>query len=210
MDGMTNPFAPWPLPDASNWRFSEIRKEYPEQADRLETMAGRDALRDALVDALSAAVSFTVILAWEFTEERNTDHRAHYRAHPQAGHGFNSMLIAALCGVLERHLPATLDMPRVDIHMAAHGNISVSRNDFVRSFDLRLSKLWWGVHPVDREPRHIAVSGPKTLVGSTEWVAPFMQDPWLDLKGAFSDNGRLYQTKDPNKRAQKLHEKGQA
>jgi hypothetical protein len=230
---MIDPFTHWPLPDASNWSFFRLQAHSPADAEALEATGGRDALLAAVTDALALALSGAVVFAWEFAEMRNSDHRsvvqfpvtrtlfdwffngrsgyrAHYYADPQVGQAFNAMLVVALAGVLERHVPATLKMPRVDSRMRSHGDATVSRTEFLQSFEPRLSKLWWGVQPVDGFHRHYSVTGPKLLLKKTEWPSLYMDDPWLDLKGAFSDNGRLYQTKCPDKRAQKLHEAGEA
>jgi hypothetical protein len=233
MHGMTDPFAPWPLPDTSNWSFAQFRTHNPAEADALEATSGRDELLKAVTDELTLALSGTVVFAWEFAEIRNTDHRpvvqfpvsrtvfdwffngrsgyrAHYRAHSRAGQVFNAMLVKALTGVLERHVPATLTVPRVDILMRSHGDATISRTDFLQRFEPRLSKLWWGVQPVDALHRHHSVTGPKLLLGGTEWPSLYMDDPWLDLKGAFSKGGQLYQTKCPDERAEKLHDAGVA
>src|SRR4051812_25613082 len=76
MQGMIDPFALWPLPNASNWSFAQFRASSPAEAEVLEATAGRDELLEAITDALTLALSGAVVIAWEFAEMRNSDHRA--------------------------------------------------------------------------------------------------------------------------------------
>jgi hypothetical protein len=139
-----------------------------------------------------------------------TGYRAHFRAHPDRGLAFNGDVIRALRDRLWPRLPSSVDIRRVDTAMNDLEAISLPSADLVRSLDPELAKVWFGATPIGGGYRPTGLSGPKIRVGSASWAAPYMDDAWLDLKGAFDGNSQLYQPKSPRERANKLHETGRA
>lgn len=228
--------AQWPLPDAAGWSFENFLA--PEDIGRVEQLAGSrdpDSLTTALRNALaSATVPASLSLGWEFRAADRAQHRAvvqfridptlfdiffnarsgyraHFRAHPQLGHDLNASIIRVLRDVLATKLPAKIDLPEVDVGLTPHCNLLVSRDEFLMTLDPALAKLWFSATPIgDAQERAIAASGPKIRVGAGEFASLYMEDAWLDLKGAFLTETGLYQPKNPADRAEKLHQTGEA
>ena len=198
---------------------------------RLETASVPAALIDAVCDALPSAepsvgweisdtdrshhralIQFPVhpnLFDWFFNAR--TGYRAHFRAHPDCGLAFNADVVCAVRDRLRGCLPSIIRAVKVDSAMSAQGEVSISNADLVRSLDPALAKFWVGATAIGGADRGLGASGPKICVGSDRWPALYMVGhTWLDLKGAFDDNGKLYQPKSPRGRAIKLHETGRA
>jgi len=228
-----------PLPNSDQWSFLELASS-PDHADRervarLERAGSPATLIHALTDALTAGVaSGDIRYGWGFKEADPSHHRAvvqfrvdptlfdwffnarsgyraHFRAHPSRGIALNADLVGVMQDKLHKRLPVRVSAMRVDSHMTSHGDVGVSRVDFISSLNVDLPKLWLGATPIGGGYLPTAASGPKICVGSKRWYAFYMGDnAWLDLKGAFNANNRLCQPKDPLTRALKLHETGNA
>jgi hypothetical protein len=221
----------WPLPTADDWSFNHFPEEERAWATRLDNAGAPAALIDAVCDALA---STETLYGWEVSDSDGSHHRAliqfpvapdlfdwffnartgyraHFRAHPDCGLSFNADVVRALRDRLRRRLPSSVSAVRVDRALNVLGEVPVPRTDFVRSLDPALAKFWAGTVAIGGGYRGLGVSGPKIRVGLDRWPARYMVGrTWLDLKGAFDGNGKLYQPKCPRLRAIKLHETGAA
>jgi hypothetical protein len=231
---MTDPLTGWPLPNERSWSFEDILAAEPSRAAKLERAGSPQALVDALTEALERAIgSGDLALGWEFAESCPSDHRAvvqfrvdqvlfdwffnarsgyraHFRAHPENGLSFNSVVIVAMHALLRELLPASQRMQILDSGMNSRGDITVVREDFLHSIDSNLGKLWLGSQPLGGGTIRPFGITPRLRVDDMTWGAPYMDDAWLDIKGAFARDGRLYQMKCPRKRALRLHKTGEA
>ena len=223
----------WPLPTSDEWSFDNFPEQERAWATRLDNAGPPAALIDALCVALASA---SPSLGWEARENHPSQHRAviqfpvdpdlfdwffnartgyraHFRAHPDCGLAFNADIVRALSDRLRRQLPSSVSVKRVDRDMKILETISLPSADLVRSLDPELAKLWVGGTPIGGgEDRYLGATGPMIRVGSDkEWPALYMVGhTWLDLIGAFDNNGKLCQPKPPRERADKLHKTGRA
>lgn len=226
----------WSLPDAKGWSFENFLS--PEDVARvglLERARDTASLVSALSTGLaSASAPDSLSLGWEFRANKRSQHRAvvqfridpslfdiffnartgyraHFRAHPTSGLDLNATIISALREILATTLTSEIDLPEVDDGMKPHRMSQVTRDEFLTTLDPDLAKLWFGATPIGgAQTRAIAVSGPKIRVGSGYWASLYMEDAWLELKGAFLTGTGLCQPKKPMDRAKKMHETGEA
>lgn len=131
-------------------------------------------------------------------------YRAHFYASSDFGVLFNDRTVEALVAELAGVMPDHVD--GFHIHTDGHETQSRIRKGFLmQSLVATLSKLWVG--------DGVSFTGPRISLpdGYRFWPSILCDGnaAWIDLKGAFvTDDGLLYQPKDPRVRAERLHEEG--
>jgi hypothetical protein len=223
------------LPSSAEWAFDEIFEKEPSRAQYLECAGSPDELLLELARTFDVAFDSPgeLRLGWEPAGECSSAHRAvvqchvssalfdwffnartgyraHFRCHVDHGTQFNSTAVIAVREVLLRHLPLSIHVPIIDAGLNVIGDTVVTRDEFSRSLDPNLAKLWFGAVPLGGGDNRLVGFAPHLSVGGMPWGAPYMDDAWLDMKGAFVDEKAIYQVKDPSLRAKGLHERGSA
>jgi hypothetical protein len=119
--------------------------------------------------------------------------------------------------LLSDSLPETVAAHLIEFGPKWKGRTTVTRADFLRSFDPNLAKVWYSTAEVrpNGEIRLMptGVSDGKIDVGlAHEWteIRQKHEDCILEAKGAFIGPCGLFQLKDPELRARTLFGKGQA
>lgn len=159
-----------------------------------------------------AVVQFHVgeLLFDRFFNSRSS-YRAQFLSGWQIGLQFNADLIGKLRGQLRLMIPAQIEAFRLTKDFEIRCVEQTTSERLICSLDPGLSKIWFcgKLMESDGTIRQLvpAVSGPKILLDSCKrWAALFPTDSeaWLETKGAFMGQDRLYQPKDPTTRAKKL------
>lgn len=148
-----------------------------------------------------------------------TGYRAHFRAHHKCGIEFNNKILGALCAVLEAGLPDVVNGRHIGPGFSDCGVVEITKSFLRQSLVPTLTKVWncttrIGLHGGTEEMPSGVSGEPKLILpdGRT-WVAIYCADDdlaWLDIKGGFLGKTRVYQTKNPFKRARRLQDSGEA
>jgi len=205
----------YPLPSAFEWSFEEIAAAETDRAARLEEPLSPTALIAALLDRLRTGLGQPgkVFLAQEFRGEgqnhpraviqfavgselfdqffnARSGYRAHYRAHYKRGLRFNNALINAVHGAMAE-MPDLVEGRWLGHPAKDLGPLRIQRDLLLQSLEPCVAKIWWCA---DRfrpgggiDPLPFGVTGPRLLLGDTEWNAPYRdeEDAWLEVKGRF-------------------------
>jgi len=144
-------------------------------------------------------------------------YRAMFRRGPRIGSVANAALVASVKDRLSKTLPDSVTAHLIEFGPTWIGRTTVSKLEFLRSFDPALAKIWYSTAEVapSGEIRLMptGTSEGKIDVGLPHACAEIRQDPEdciLEAKGAFIGPHGLFQSKDPEFRAQTLFIKGEA
>lgn len=220
------------------WNFDKIAEQDIRRADELRNAPSYLEIIEMVSKALRAAIAsdnlligieaadkcptdFRVVVQfhvglqlWDWFFNAQTGYRGQYKKNSVHGHYQNQVLFNLLRlefeSVTGRIFPASCIGERFEYK----GPTSVSVPFILSSLDPILSKAWCCT---GRVYRHGVTSslrvghfnrGLSFNVGD-DWSALYVdeEDAWLDLKGAFL---RLYQEKDPMKRAEEMWRTGSA
>ena len=246
----------------SDWCFEHIRAVDEVRAARLEAAGPPDALAHELRCALCKAIErrdFRVAVDSKdntFVEQRaivqfrvaqeiydwffnaRTGYRAQFWLGPCVGIAFNKMSVEWLSGVLQRRLPQTVRVGRINVVVANEsrdesydGVRVVPREMIMGSLVSDESKIWIAERRYDESEivnigfavlstaerclRKLCVprwtANPSECVTGEGLRAPYPEDDqsWLDLKGGFvSTKGKASQIKPQTERAEKIHRHG--
>ncbi len=145
-------------------------------------------------------------------------YRAMFRRGPYIGSAANGALLWDILSVLSPTMPESLNVPVIKNpgpELVKH--YTLARLEFLRSLDPCLAKLWYSTAEIraDGTIRLLpyGVTDGKIDVGLPyHWaeIRQAEQDCIIEIKGAFIGPYGLFQAKDPEERARKLFEKGEA
>jgi hypothetical protein len=246
-----------------DWSFKDIRNGDAERAARLEaakssghllkriTAQLKEELRESRVrfaidsshDDFAdkrAVIQFQVTpddYDWFFNAR--TGYRARFWESPETGLEFNRELMGSFKEVLGDAIPKILNVRRIQISDVCSredrdmGTGHISREDFLKSLDIELSKIWicerlYGGEEVvqcgyavlsaaERSPQKLVI--PRWAKAKNEKSGqcgeglraphPDVEYAWLDIKGGvLCASDGVVQPKDPKKRARHLHDLG--
>lgn len=198
------------------------------------TQAVRGALRRSLLNGearfafdesgkdkkhLRAVLQFSVgeeLFDWFFNAR--TGYRAQFRISCEKGTSENANLIATLREETGEHVRGRVVAQRLTSSFEDLGPMTASVQDLLRSFEPGLSKVWFCERLIEHgggiKHLHVFKTGPRLVLGAGSGTWPSLYadqaNAWLDLKGAFVADDRVYQLKDPATRALGLHSDGTA
>ena len=161
-------------------------------------------------------------------------YRAHFWASPAIGLEFNASLVRSLTMQLEQTLSESVSARKILVDPESQnrketdgGSMSVPKKWMLQSLDPTVSKAWLcerlvqadGSDPEDTGILFLSVRSPKLHIPKWEAATgpsgeglraplPTPDQAWLDVKGGFVDRERVFQLKDPLKRATDLHRTG--
>ena len=145
-------------------------------------------------------------------------YRAMFRRGPWIGSSVNSAIVVGIKTILSKKLSNS-----VNAYVLKWGSDRATRktldsSQFLRSLDFCLSKVWYCTVEIDHEGK---LQNLPTGVSGKNKIKVGLEDPWkkieqdtrdciIEIKGAFLGERGLFQIKDPELRARKLSEKGEA
>jgi hypothetical protein len=145
-------------------------------------------------------------------------YRAMFRRGPYIGSATNGALLREVLSVLSPRLPESLNVPVIKNpgpEWVEHYRLA--RSEFLRSLDPCLAKLWYSTAEIRadgtiRSLPYGVIDGKIDVGLSYHWaeIRQNEQDCIIEIKGAFIGPYGLFQVKDPEERARKLFEKGEA
>jgi hypothetical protein len=228
------------FPDRRNWRFDAILVAEPHREAVLAADLLPSFLLASVCGALEKALEMkNVRFARERAEGQPNDYRAvvqfglgaelfdwffngrmgyraHFRAHYECGLKFNGQLIDALRGILDTELQDTATGRELDDRFEDVGEAPIGKTFLIASLVPDLSKVWFCTRRIrpqgGTELLPTGLLGPRILLGDGSWAAPYREEDasWLDIKGAFLGETKVYQPKAPLQRAKKLQATGEA
>lgn len=187
--------------------------------EALDTIQPVWELSDKLPTAGRSVVQFHVTSTFfETFFNSPAGYRAMFRRGPWIGCAANAALVREALSVLTERLPESLH-----VHVIKNPGPewveyrTLARSEFLRSLDPSLTKVWYSTSEIEPNgtirPLPFGVTEDKFDVGLPyEWVELRQdeQDCIIELKGAFIGPFGLFQVKDPEERARKLFNKGEA
>ena len=145
-------------------------------------------------------------------------YRAMFRRGPWIGSSVNAAIVAGIKTILSQKLPKSVNAHVLKWGPELAGHMSLNSSQFLRSLDFCLSKVWYCTAEVVPEGK---LRNLPSGVSNTETITVGFQYPWkkieqdqgdciIEIKGAFLGKCGLFQVKDPELRAQRLSERGEA
>jgi len=148
----------------------------------------------------------------------NVGYRAMFRRGPWIGSSVNAAIVAGIKTIVSQKLSRSVNARVLKWGAKMDKQITLDSSQFLRSLDFCLSKVWYCTAEVvpKGKPRKLP-SG----VSNGEKINVGLQYPWkkieqgsddciIEIKGAFLGERGLFQIKDPELRARRLSESGEA